>query len=345
MNKKRLIIGGFLLVLAVAALFGFRQYKTYLMPNVPGNLENDILLIPGGSSFDEVLQTLVEGKYLKDTTGFRSVATRMNFIKNPMRSGRYRIQPGWSNVSLIRHLRGGKQETVKLVLNNEREPMNVAGVIAEILEPDSLDFQTLFQDENLIAEMGYTKETLISLFIPNTYDFFWNTSPKGFLERMQKEHDKFWESEQRLKKAEALGMTPAEVYTLASIIEKETNQNAEKPRMAGVYLNRIEQGILLQADPTAVFATRDFTTRRVLNYHTNFDSPYNTYKYPGLPPGPISMASIVSIDAVLNAESHDYIFFCAKGDGSGLHAFSETLSGHNRNVRNYKANLKKRGLR
>ena len=140
-------------------------------------------------------------------------------------------------------------------------------------------------------------------------------------------------------------MSPAEVYTLASIIERETLRNDEKPRMAGVYLNRLKKGMLLQADPTAVFATRDFNTPRVLKRHLNFDSPYNTYKYPGLPPGPISMASISSIDGVLNSEDHDYIFFCAKGDGSGYHAFAETLQGHNRNAARYRANLKKRGLR
>ena len=140
-------------------------------------------------------------------------------------------------------------------------------------------------------------------------------------------------------------MTPAEIYTMASIVEKETNQNQEKKRMAGVYLNRIKQGILLQADPTCVFATRDFTTRRVTNYHTQFDSPYNTYMYPGLPPGPIAMASIASLDAVLNAENHAYIFFCAKGDGSGLHNFAKTLTGHNQNAATYKRNLRKRGKR
>ncbi|MCB0707094.1 MAG: endolytic transglycosylase MltG [Saprospiraceae bacterium] len=347
---KRLIIGGIFLAIAIAALVGFKQYKMYLLPNVPADLKEDIVNIPTGSDFEEVMAILVSQGILRDSAGisalgFRVVAKRMNYIKNPMRAGRFRVKPGWSNVSLIRHLRSGQQETVKVVLNSERLPEDVATVVSSFLEPDAQEFLAAFENTELLQKMGYKPETLIALFIPNTYDFFWNTTPEVFLERMQKENSRFWSQDNRLEKAKKLGLSPAEVYTLASIIGKETNQNSEKPRMAGVYLNRLKQGILLQADPTAVFATRDFTTRRVLNYHTNFDSPYNTYKYLGLPPGPISMASISSIDAVLNAENHDYIFFCALGDGSGLHAFAETLSGHNRNARIYKENLRKRGLR
>jgi UPF0755 protein len=340
--SKRLIVGVFLLIVVVGAIIGFRQYKFYLMPNVPLTLEDTLVEIPSGLSFEEVLELLNDRGILKDTTGFRAVAQRMNYIKDPMRAGRFRVETGWSNVSLIRHLRNGKQETVSLVINSARLPEEVAGMAAEYLEQDSLDFIQAFQDEVLLQELGYTPETLMALFIPNTYDFFWNTSPRDFLLRMQKENERFWSQDDRLSKAEAYELSPAEVYTLASIVEKETNQNSEKRRMAGVYLNRLEKGMLLQADPTAVFATRDFTTHRVTNYHTQFDSPYNTYMYTGLPPGPIAMSSIASIDAVLNAEQHDYIFFCALGDGSGLHAFAETLSGHNQNVRRYRANLRRR---
>jgi UPF0755 protein len=223
--------------------------------------------------------------------------------------------------------------------------MNVAAKAARFIEPDSLAIVTLLQDEAYLDSIGYSRETLQSIFIPNTYQFFWNTSPRGFVERMLKEHDRFWSKNRRRAKAERLGLTPEEVYTLASIIEKETLNNDEKKRMAGVYLNRLQRGMLLQADPTAVFATRDFDTPRVLYYHTEFDSPYNTYRYPGLPPGPIAMASIASIDGVLNAEDHDYIFFCARGDGSGYHNFAETMAGHSRNIRVYQENLRKRGLR
>ena len=188
-------------------------------------------------------------------------------------------------------------------------------------------------------------ETAMTAFIPNTYDFYWNTDAKTFFEKMWKENEVFWSKNNRLNKAKNLNLSKEEVYTLASIVEKETNQNDEKNRMAGVYVNRLKKGMRLQADPTVVFATRDFTTKRVLDKHTQFDSPYNTYMYAGLPPGPISMASISSIDGVLNAEDHDYLYFCAKGDGTGYHSFAKTLSGHNANARRYAQNLRKRGLR
>ncbi len=165
------------------------------------------------------------------------------------------------------------------------------------------------------------------------------------MERMVKEHDNFWEQKDRKAKAEALGLTPKEVYILASIVEKETLRADEKQRMAGVYYNRLDIGMRLQADPTVVFATRDFETPIVTHRHLEFDSPYNTYRYAGLPPGPITMSSISSIDAVLNKEDHDYIYFCAKGDGSGYHAFAKSLEQHNQNAARYRANLRQRGLR
>jgi UPF0755 protein len=222
--------------------------------------------------------------------------------------------------------------------------MNVAAKAARFIEPDSLAIVRLFQDQDYLDSIGYNTETLMTLFIPNTYEFYWNTTPRAFVERMIKEHDKFWNKERRAK-AEKLGLNPAEVYTLASIVERETLRNDEKQRMAGVYHNRILKGMLLQADPTAVFASRDFNTPRVTNYHLSIDSPYNTYKYTGLPPGPISMSSISSIDAVLNRESHDYLYFCAKGDGSGYHNFAKTLAAHNQNAAIYRENLRKRGKR
>lgn len=335
-----------LAIFAALCLFaGIYFYQKIFGSGVSGDLNSYYVKIPTGSSFEDVIDILQEQGMIEDETIFRELADRMNYKRDPMRSGRYEIQPGWSNVQLIRHLRNGPQAPVNLVLNNERLLEEVAGKAASFIEPDSIAMLTLLQDEAYIRSLGYTPETLMSLFIPNTYEFFWNSTPKQFVERMVKEHDAFWEKDNRRAKAERLNMTPEQVYTLASIVEKETNQNAEKSRIAGVYLNRLEQGMRLQADPTVVFAVREFGLKRVLNRHLEFDSPYNTYKYAGLPPGPIAMASISSIDAVLNAEDHDYIFFCAKGDGSGLHAFAETLSGHNQNVDRYVRNLRERGLR
>jgi UPF0755 protein len=312
---------------------------------VPRNLEDPYVHIPTNSDFEEVVALLKEDGVIRNEELFRLLSEKMSYKRNPMRSGRFKVEPGWDIITLIRHLRGGPQAPVGLVLTNERLLEDVAGKAARFIEPDSAQFIETFHNDAYLTQIGYTRETLMSLFIPNTYEFYWNSSVSLFMERMIREHDSFWEKNGRKEKAEALGMTPQEVYTLASIVEKETLVESEKPRMAGVYLNRLEIGMRLQADPTSVFATRDFDTPRVTDYHTRFDSPYNTYKYAGLPPGPITMTSIGSIDAVLNAEEHDYLYFCAVGDGSSLHAFAKTLAAHNQNVARYRENLKKRGLR
>lgn len=334
-------------ITAVACLLvGMYLYNRYVAGTaVPTYLEENMVTIPTNSTFEEVIEILKAKDLIQNETTFRFLSEKMNYQRSPMRSGRFQVEPGWSMVDLIRHLRNGEQAPVMVVLTNERLLEEVAAKVARFIEPDSTDFMAIFNDEAYLREMGYSKETLMSLFIPNSYEFFWNTSAQSFMDRMIREHKSFWNKNDRLKKAKALDLEPAEVYTLAAIVERETQNNPEKPRMAGVYLNRLEKGIRLQADPTCVFATRDFNTKRVTNYHLKFDSPYNTYLYAGLPPGPISMASISSLDAVLNAEDHDYIYFCAKGDGSGLHAFAKTLSGHNQNAAKYRENLKKRGLR
>ncbi|MFN7115763.1 MAG: endolytic transglycosylase MltG [Saprospiraceae bacterium] len=312
---------------------------------VPLTLKDRYVQIPTGSSFEDVVKILDNQGVLQNERLFRVLSERMSYKREPMRAGRYEVKPGWSVITLIRHLRNGEQTPVKVVLTTERMVENVAAKAARFIEPDSVTMLRYMQDESYLQNIGYTRDNLMSVFIPNTYEFYWNTTPEAFMKRMIKEHDAFWAKNNRLQKAEALGLTPAEVYTLASIVERETNANSEKPRMAGVYLNRLRIGMRLQADPTAVFATRDFETPRVTNYHIFFDSPYNTYLYAGLPPGPITMASISSIDGVLNAEKHDYLYFCATGEPDGLHAFAATLEEHNQNVRRYVETLKRRGLR
>ena len=343
---KRAVITG-LLILFISALGAGAYLYTQFFAKVAvtEGLADYVFEVPTNASFETVAAQLKARQFIQDEQVFQLFAERMAYKRNPMRSGRFELQPGWSYIELIRHLRNGAQAPVDVVLHNERLIEEVAGKVAGFLEQDSLAFLGLMQDESYLSSIGYTPETLMSLFVPNTYELYWNTSPKAFMERMLKEHDRFWQQNDRKQKAEAKGMSPEEIYTLASIVGRETLVNAEKPKMAGVYLNRLERGIPLQADPTAVFARRDFETPRVTDYHTKFDSPYNTYMYAGLPPGPISMASISSIDAVLNSEQHQYIYFCAKGDGSGLHSFAKTLSAHNRNAAIYRANLRKRGLR
>ena len=328
----------------IATIFGYQKYQEIFGESVPQAIEETMIEIPTNSSFDEVVGVLKNKGLIAHENAFKWVAERMKYIRNPMRAGKFKVQPGWSNYELIQHLRGGKQETVKLVFNNAWTVKNVAAKVAQFIEPDSSDLMSLFANENFIKDLGYTPKTLMTLFIPNTYDFFWNTSPTKFLERMKKENAAFWEKNNRRTKAERLGLTPFEVYTLASIVERETLQNDEKKRMAGVYYNRLKtKGWKLEADPTVKFATGDFRLRRILNKHLAIDSPYNTYKYAGLPPGPISMASISSIDAVLNVEDHNYMFFCARGDGSGYHNFARTLKQHNRNATIYRANMRKSG--
>ncbi len=342
---KKIIGIALLLAICIGGFIGYEKYSAVSTPNVPEKLANNFLEIPTGSDYQEVKNLLIQNGMLIDTAGFDWVAEKMNYRKNKMRSGRFEIQPGWSNRALIQHLRGGKQSPVKVVLNNERLLEEVAGKVARFIEADSLELITAFNDQQLVKKLGLNRETLMTLFIPNTYEFFWNQNANDFLERMKKEHEKFWSKNDRKAKAKKQNLSPEEVYTLASIVERESLQNSERPRIAGAYLNRIKRGIKLQADPTVVFATGKFDLRRVLNKHLEFDSPYNTYMYAGLPPGPISMSSISSIDAVLSPESHDYIFFCAKGDGSGTHSFAKTMAGHSQNIAVYKRNLKKRGLR
>ncbi|MFT4666198.1 MAG: UPF0755 protein [Polaribacter sp.] len=331
---KKIFIG-IILIGGIAGFLVYDKYPVVMSPNVPDKLAHRIVIIPSNSSFDEVVENLQKNKQIIDAVSFREVAGMMNYKRGIMRSGRYKINPSWSNRSLIGHLRAGKQEPVSVVLNHGWILEDVAAKAAQNIEADSANLATLFFNEDYIKEFGYTKETLMSLFIPNTYEFFWDKNEKEFFQRMIKEHERFWKSNNRLAKAEKLGMNPMEVYTLASIVEREISKKEEKKRVAGLYLNRIREGIKLGADPTAKFATRDFKATRILFKHTRYDSPFNTYLYKGLPPGPISMASITSIDAVLDSEDHEYIFMCARPDFSGYHVFSKTLSEHNKNAKKY----------
>ncbi|MFK8101668.1 MAG: endolytic transglycosylase MltG [Saprospiraceae bacterium] len=342
MLKKILI--ALLLLALVASFIGYQKYQEIFAPNVPASLADPYLHIPTGTSYEELLQLLQKKNIVLDISSFGWLAEQMSYNKPTVRPGRYKIEPAWSNRALISHLRGGKQSPVKLVLNHGRLLSDVAGKAAQFIEADSMEIITLLSDPKTIEAQGFQPETFMSMFIPNTYEFFWNTSAEQFVARMKKEHNSYWSKNKREEKAATLGLSPAEVYTLASIVERESNLKSERPIIAGVYWNRIQRGMLLQADPTVVFATKEFGLRRVLKRHLEIDSPYNTYKYPGLPPGPISMASISSIDAVLNRAKHDYIFFCAKPDSNGGHAFAKNLAGHNANARRYHRWLNQRGI-
>lgn len=332
--KKKIFIGLGLVIL-IAGIFGYQTYAKIFGPNVPVELKDNILYIPSGYSFDDVVEILAENGQIIDSSSFRMVAEWMNYDKNRVPSGRYQINPSWSNRELIGVLRIGQQSPTQLVLTHGWLVEDVAAKAALFIEPDSADLMNLLADESYLKEQGYTSESLMSLFIPNTYQVYWDMDEKEFLDRMIKENDRFWESENRLAKAASLGLSPTEVYTLASIVEREISKDAEKKRVAGLYLNRLKTGMKLDADPTAKFATRDFSATRILYKHIRYDSPYNTYLNKGLPPGPISMASITSIDAVLNAENHDYYYMCVDPDNLGFHLFAESLTEHNQNARRY----------
>jgi UPF0755 protein len=331
-----------LLVLAIGGYFAWRPVQAIYFSGVPAELTSTFICIPTGADFEQLVGILKKERAIKSEPDFRWVAEQMKFSKP--RAGRFEIQPGWNNRELIQHLRAGKQAPVKVVINAERLPENVAGVVSKFIEADSLSLVSAFRDASLLREIGYTEQTLISAFIPNTYEMYWNTDPATFVKRMVKENEAFWAKNDRLAKAKAHNLTPTQVYTLASIVERESNYNPERPTIASVYLNRLRIGMKLQADPTCVFASRDFGTRRVTEYHLKFDSPYNTYLYTGLPPGPISMASIPSIDAVLTPEKTEFLYFCAKPDESGTHAFASTLAGHNVNVDRFRVWMRSKGL-
>ena len=333
-----------LAALIAGAFFAWQPLKAIYFSGVPEDVREQYVCIPTGSSFEEVVGILKLGRFISDESDFRWLAEKMNYKKEKMRAGRFKIEAGWNNRQLIQHLRNGEQSPVKVILNNERLPEEVAGAVAQFIEADSLSLINTFKDQAFLSEIGYTNETLLTAFIPNTYEMYWNTDAKSFVRRMLKEHDAFWSKNNRRSKAQALGLSEKEVYILASIVERETNAVSEKPTIAGVYLNRLKIGMKLQADPTSVFATRDFATRRVTEYHTTFDSPYNTYVYKGLPPGPISMASIPSLDAVLSPAQHKYLYFCAKPDESGTHTFAETFAAHKVNAERFQAYVRQKGL-
>lgn len=335
--KRAFILFITLTIIVLSVSISWYYYQSLFGKNVPDLLDEEHLFIPTGTSFDSLLVLLEKGRFVKDVGSFDKVAGWMKFKRDYMPPGRFRIIGGWSNRDLIRHIRSGNQDPVAVTFNNVRNIEELAGKVSDYIEPDSFEILQFINNEPLLRSLGYARETALCLFIPNTYELYWNTTVENFLHRMSRENEKFWQQNDRDGKADKLGLSRNEVYTLASIVEKETLLSSEKRRIAGVYLNRLDKGIRLQADPTVVFAVGDFTIRRVLNKHLAFDSPYNTYIYTGLPPGPICMPEIESIDAVLTAEEHNYLFFCAEPGYTGAHAFAETLTGHMANARKYQS--------
>lgn len=330
----------FLSGLITAYIFYSRIYQ----PNVVMEYEEEVFVyIPTNASFEDVQQILIESGVVRNTSSFRWVAEQKNYIHR-IKSGRFLLENGMNNNELVNLLRSGRQTPVDVVFNNVRTKEQLAGKVAAQLELDSLELLYAMVDTAFINPLGLDANTVSSLFIPNTYEFYWDVSVTDFLARMTAEHHHFW-TERRKTKAQKLKLSPEEITTLASIVEKETLKKDEQPKVAGLYLNRLKRGIKLESDPTVIFAIGDFSINRVLNKDLKIDSPYNTYKHKGLPPGPISIPSIQAIDAVLNHEKHDYIFMCAKDDFSGYHNFAKTYAGHLNNARKYRKALNQRGIK
>ena len=341
--------GKILLVLFIAMLIGlgmaaFFFYAVYGNNTSVSNGET-IITIHKEDGYDDVRSLLIDSNFIKSSMTFDMVSRFMTYKDGYVKSGKYLIKDGWSNRDLIGVLRSGNQVPINITFNNVRNVDELAGKMAPYFESDSTALLKYFTSENTLNALELNRENVLSIFIPNTYQMYWNADPESIITRFKKEYNTFWNSNQRKEKAEAMGLTKQEVYTLASIVEKETNHQPERKRMAGVYLNRLERNIPLQADPTVVFATGDFSIKRVLNKHLELDSPYNTYKYAGLPPGPIYMPSVNSIDAVLNAEDHDYLYFCAKPGYNSEHLFAKTLRQHNVNANKYRRWLNSEGIR
>ena len=329
--------------LIIALYILFRIYKTLFFPSVDlGNSSDKFLYIRTGSAIEEVMVEIKALKVLNDEKGFEWLAKKKNYASN-IHPGRYRIKKNMTNNELLNMLRSGTQEPIMVTFNNIRTLEELAGTIGRYLEPDSAEFIKAFRDTKIINDLNFTQETFPAMFIPNSYEFYWNIPVKKFIGRMNAEYIAFW-SGGRFEKAVEIGYTPLQVSTLASIVDQETIFDNENPRIAGVFINRIKSKIPLQSDPTVIFANADFSIRRVLNKHKTIDSPYNTYINGGLPPGPICIPSVSAIDGVLNYEKHDYLYFCAKEDFSGYHNFAKTLSQHLENARLYQKALNKRKI-
>jgi UPF0755 protein len=344
-TKKKSSLKLILAFIAFVLLIGGITTGKYVWRFIGGNVSDkaEYLYIPTGSTYADLQAILKEKELLNDMANFTWAAEKMNFGKK-IKPGKYRLSTGMSNRRLINMLKSGNQEPVKLYFQNIRLKENFVGMVSKKLEADSLSMSKLLDSVEFVGAYGFSPDNVYTVFIPNSYEFYWNTDAKTFFTKMFENYQQFW-NEERLAKAKKLNLSTAEVSILASIVDSEALVDREMPIIAGLYLNRLNQGIKLEADPTVIFANNDFTIRRVLNKHLRKDSPYNTYMHTGLPPGPISMPSIAAIDAVLHAKTHNYIYMCAKEDFSGTHNFASNLGEHLANAKRFQQALNDRNIK
>lgn len=313
--------------------FSFYIYQIFNTPNFRVEKQDKEFYIHSGATFDDVRNTLKEGDYLNDVLSFAFLSKLMNYDEL-VKPGHYIIKKNSTNTEIIKMLRAGEQTPVNLTFSNVRTLQELSDIVAQNIEISSETLDSVLFDPETPGKYGFNAHSFRSMFIPNTYEVYWTISAKGFLDKMKREYDKYW-NDKRKQQAKEIGLSPVEVSVLASIVKAETKHREEAPVIAGLYINRLHKGMLLQADPTLIFALGDFTIQRVLNKHKEIDSPYNTYKYKGLPPGPINFPSIPMLDAVLNYEHNNYLYMCAKPDFSGYHNFTASLSQHLRNARKF----------
>lgn len=341
----KVIVGVIIIGILSLSYICFELYNKVFKANIKfgEDIEERYVFINSTDNFSDVVTLLSNYNLLLDTNSFRWVAEKKNYINN-IKAGKYFINRDMNNNELINLLRSGRQSPVKVTFNNLRSLHEVSAKLSTFLESDSLEIVNAFLDNNFLKENGFNNNNVISIFIPNTYEFYWNTSANKLRDRMLKEYKKFW-NKSRVKKASDIKLSFQDISTLASIVEKEQNiRSDERPAIAGLYLNRVKKGMRLESDPTLIFALQDFNINRVLNKDKKVKSPYNTYLNKGIPPGPICIPSINSIDAVLNADKHDYIFMCAKEDFSGYHNFAKNYSQHLINARKYQKMLNKKRI-
>lgn len=345
MYIKKILLAIVIIGLFIASYFAYFVYNAMFKPNTNFAQPETNIYVPTNARYTDVREQLQP--LLKDIDGFDALAARKQYTSN-IKAGRFIIKKGMSNNDIINTIRS-KNTPLQLAFNNQESIEKLAGRIATQIEPDSLSLLKAMTDTQFETDNEFNSKNRLGMYIPNSYEFFWNTSAEAFRERMLKEYNRFWNAS-RTQKAEALNLTRNEVMTLASIVHEESKQPSEQPRIAGVYLNRIRIGMPLQADPTLKFAAyqlpeyQNTVIKRVLNKHKDIDSPYNTYKNRGLPPGLIAMPDVTAIDAVLNPEKHSYLYFAADASRLGFHKFAKTLSQHNSNAREYQRYLSAQGI-
>lgn len=334
-SKKKLAF--YLIVSTLTITFIFYGYQIVFTPNILVDRDDKLFVVHSGSTYKQVLDDLYKGKFVNDPVSFAFLARLYGYDKS-INPGRYLLRRNMTNLEAIRVLKSATRQEVSITFNNVRLIDELPVKITRNTGVTSSEFEDALDDFIEDNQEGFTQENIIGMFLPNTYKVYYNVLPDELVARMLTEYQRFWNDE-RLAKAKEIGLTPKEVSTLASIVQAESVKKEEAPIIAGLYINRLKKDIPLQADPTLVFASGDFTLKRVLNEHKEIDSPYNTYKYAGLPPGPINMPEISTIDAVLNYQKHNYIYMCAKEDFSGSHNFATTLEEHSRNARKYQKAL------